>query len=71
MTKKTNKTKKIRLILVLPSKGVDIPGITDKTNKAMINNTVAIILEKVIFVGKFIFATSIKVSLRSDKPCFV
>ena len=64
----------MRLILVLPNSGKLRLGITDKTNKAIIKITVAIILENVIFVGKFItYASSFcnLVSLRPCKPCSV
>ena len=60
----------MRLILVLPNCGNSMLGIIDKTNKAVIKITVAIILENVILVGKFILIPLL-VSLRPCKPCSV
>ena len=45
--------KNIKLILVFPNSGKS-KEINDNTNKAIIIIIIAIILEKVIFVGRFI-----------------
>ena len=54
MTKNTKTIKKTKFIPEFPSFGVDKPGIRDNTKSVMISTTVAMILEKVIFVGRFI-----------------
>ena len=71
MTKNTKTIKKTKFIREFPSSGVDKLGIRDKTNSVTIKMTVAIILENVIFVGRFIISLLLIVSLRPYKPCFV